>query len=107
MILEDISLSFQVPQTSLKEADVSHLKFAVLKPWEQEIQSQGFEMGMSQVKPDDSPSIFLTSDCLLEVFGISWFVAAQSQCLFCYHRRQDNSNKRLGFINLQWHFAMN
>lgn len=72
------------------------------------MQSQGFEMGMSQVKPDDNPSIFLTSDCLLEVFGISWFIAAQSQCLFfAVTEDRTYSNKRLGFNNLQWHFAMN
>lgn len=87
MILEDISLSFQVPQTSLKEVDVRHLKFAVLTLGGQEIQSQVFEMGMSQVKPNDNPCILKTSNCLLEVFGIPWFVAAQSQCLFCCHRR--------------------
>lgn len=66
-----------------------------------------FEMGMSQVKRNDNPCILKTSNCLLEVFGIPWFVAAQSQCLFCCHRRQDNSNIRWRFNNLQWHFTMN
>lgn len=65
MIMEDISLSFQVPLTPLKVVDVRRLKFAALKLGRQEIQSQGFEMGMSQVKPNDNL-------CILKLLIACW-----------------------------------